>query len=415
MGALDGIRIVDFSRILAGPWATQLLADLGADVIKIERPGQGDDTRSWGPPFLRTEDGRSTEHSAYFCCTNRNKQSVAIDIAAPRGSQLVRDLVARSDVVIENFKVGALSRYGLDYDSLKTVRPGLIYCSITGFGQDGPRASEAGYDLLIQAMGGLMSVTGKPDDAPGGGPLKVGVALVDVITGLYASAAILAALRHRDATGEGQHIDLALLDCLVAALANQSHGYLVSGKVPPRFGNAHPSIAPYESFPTADGHIVLAVGNDDQFRRLCAAIEAQHLADDPKYATNKARVLHRTELIPALTAIFRQGTSRSWIGRLAPRGVPCGPINTLDAVFEDPQVRHRRMARTLPHAEAGRVASVANPIHMSATPAEERMGPPVLGQHTSSILKTVLSLSDREIAELAAEKIVEEWQAGPAN
>jgi crotonobetainyl-CoA:carnitine CoA-transferase CaiB-like acyl-CoA transferase len=411
MGALDGIRIVDFSRILAGPWATQLLADLGADVIKIERPGQGDDTRSWGPPFLETPDGRPTSHAAYFCCTNRNKKSVAIDFAAPEGRELIRDLVSRSDVFIENLKVGTLERYGLDYESLKAVKRDLIYCSITGFGQDGPRAPEAGYDLLIQGMGGLMSVTGLPDDAPGGGPLKVGVALVDIITGLYAASAILAALHHRDRTGEGQRIDLALLDCLIAALANQSHGYLVSGNVPTRLGNAHPSITPYESFPTADGHIILAVGNDEQFHRFCAAVGLAAVADNPKFATNTARVKNRAELAKSITEVFRTQPSRAWIGKLSSLGIPCGPINTLDAVFDDPQVRHRGIARTLPHAEVGRVASVANPIRMSATSPEDRMGPPVLAEHTTSVLKGVLGVDDAAIAELVSKKVVQQWDS----
>jgi crotonobetainyl-CoA:carnitine CoA-transferase CaiB-like acyl-CoA transferase len=411
MGALDGIRIIDFSRVLAGPWATQLLADLGADVIKVERPGQGDDTRSWGPPFLQTPDGKTTRHAAYFCCTNRNKKSIAVDFAAPEGQRLIRDLVSRSDVFIENLKVGTLERYGLDYASLKSSKRDLIYCSITGFGQDGPRAAEAGYDLLIQGMGGLMSVTGLPDESPGGGPLKVGVALVDVITGLYASSAILAALRHRDRTGEGQRIDIALLDCLIAALANQSHGYLVSGRVPKRLGNAHPSIVPYESFPTADGHVMLAVGNDDQFRRFCAASGLNALADDPRFATNTARVKNRSQLVSAITGAFRQAPSETWISRLASVGVPCGPINTLDAVFEDPQVRHRQIARTVPHVVAGRVASVANPIRMTATGPEDRMGPPVLAEHTESVLKSVLGLGDEAIAELVSKNIVQTWDA----
>lgn len=412
MGALDGVRIIDFARILAGPWATQNLADLGAEVIKIERPGRGDDTRSWGPPFLHTADGEPLPDAAYFCCTNRNKKSVAIDITTARGQQLIRDLVSQSDIVVENFRVGGLAKFGLDYESLKAVKPDLIYCSITGFGQDGPRASEAGYDLLIQGMGGLMGVTGKPDGEPGGGPVKVGVALVDIITGLYASTAILAALRHRDVTGYGQHIDLALLDCLVAALANQSHGYLVSGKVPARLGNAHPSIVPYEAFPTADGHLVLAIGNDDQFRRFCAAMALPQLPDDPRFATNKARVEHRCELVPVLTEKFRQRTAKSWIDDLSSQGIPCGPINDLDAVFDDPQVRHRQVARSLPHSAAGNIATVANPIRLSLTPPEYRMGPPVLGEHTAEVLRTLLSIGEDEISALVSKNIVQTWNAG---
>jgi len=334
-----------------------------------------------------------------------------VDFSKPAGQKLIRDLAARSDVLVENYKVGDLARYGLGYDDLREANPRLVYCSITGFGQDGPRAAEAGYDLLIQGMGGLMSVTGLPDESPGGGPLKVGVALVDVIAGLYASSAILAALRHRDRTGDGQRIDIALLDCLIAALANQSHGYLVSGKVPKRLGNAHPSIVPYESFPTADGHVMLAVGNDDQFRRFCAASGLNALADDAKFATNTARVKNRAELASAITGAFRQAPSETWISRLASVGVPCGPINTLDAVFEDPQVRHRQIARTVPHAVAGRVASVANPIRMTATGPEDRIGPPVLAEHTESVLKSVLGLGDEAIAELVSKNIVQMWDA----
>lgn len=407
MGALDGIRVIDFARILAGPWATQLLADLGAEVLKIERPGQGDDTRGWGPPFLKAPDGAPLSDASYFCCTNRNKKSVAIDITAPRGQEIVRTLVAQADVVVENFKVGGLAKYGLDYAGLKAVKPDLIYCSITGFGQDGPRAEEAGYDLLIQGMGGLMSVTGTPDETPGGGPVKVGVALVDVITGLYASNAILAALRHRDSSGQGQHIDLALLDTLVAALANQSQGYLVSGKVPPRLGNAHPSIAPYEAFPTSDGNIILAIGNDAQFRRFCSMVGIAEWADDPKFATNKARVQNRVELIPFLSEIFRKEDSQTWISRLSAEGIPCGPINDLEAVFADAQVQHRNVAGSLPHSAAGEVPMVANPIRFSQTPAEYRLGPPVLGEHTRDVLKALVALDDKDISELAAQKIVQ--------
>jgi crotonobetainyl-CoA:carnitine CoA-transferase CaiB-like acyl-CoA transferase len=407
MGALDGIRVIDFARILAGPWATQLLADLGAEVLKIERPGQGDDTRNWGPPFLEAQDGAPLSDAAYFCCTNRNKKSVAIDITTPRGQDLVRKLVAQADVVVENFKVGGLAKYGLDYASLKSVKSDLIYCSITGFGQDGPRAEEAGYDLLIQGMGGLMSVTGRPDETPGGGPVKVGVALVDVITGLYASNAILAALRHRDACGQGQSIDLALLDTLIAALANQSQGYLVSGNVPPRLGNAHPSIAPYEAFQTADGNLILAIGNDTQFQRFCVAAGIAECAENPKFATNKTRVQNRGELIPLLSEILRKKSSEAWISELSAEGIPCGPINDLDAVFSDAQVQHRDVARSLPHSAAGEVPIVANPIRFSETPAEYRLGPPVLGEHTVEVLKTLIALDDKEISALATQKIIQ--------
>jgi crotonobetainyl-CoA:carnitine CoA-transferase CaiB-like acyl-CoA transferase len=406
MGALDRIRVIDFSRILAGPWATQLLADFGAEIIKIERPGKGDDTRSWGPPFLETPDGLPLSDAAYFCCTNRNKKSVAIDITAPSGQEIVKKLVLQADVVVENFKLGGLAKYGLDYESLKSIKPDLIYCSITGFGQDGPRAKEAGYDLLIQGMGGLMSVTGKPDDVPGGGPVKVGVALVDVITGLYASNAILAALRHRNTSGVGQHIDLALLDSLIAALANQSQGYLVSGSVPPRLGNAHPSIAPYEVFLTSDGYLILAIGNDSQFRRLCTHFDIAHCADDPKFTTNKARVQNRSELKLLLQEIFSKKSAETWIAELSAQGIPCGPINNLDAVFTDAQVKHRDVARHLPHVTAGSVPTIANPIRFSETPTEYRLGPPVLGEHTREILSELASLDEEKIVKLQAEKII---------
>lgn len=407
MGVLNGIRILDFARVLAGPWATQLLADLGAEVIKVERPGRGDDTRAWGPPFLQAPDGTQLPDSAYFCCTNRNKKSVCIDIESPAGRDIARRLAAKSDVVIENFKVGGLAKYGLDYASLKALKPDIIYCSITGFGQDGPRAGEAGYDLLIQGMGGLMSVTGRPDDEPGGGPLKVGVALVDIITGLYASNAILAALRHRDQTGKGQYIDVALLDCLVAALANQSHAYLQNGTVPGRLGNAHPSIVPYDCFPTADGHIMLAVGNDDQFRRFCTLAGLPHLADDPAYTTNKARVANRAHLIPLLQDSLRTRPSAEWISLFAVNAVPCGPINGMDAVFSDPQVIHRQLARKLPHTTAGQVAAVANPLQLSETPVEYPNGPPALGEHTEQVLRNVLGMSSEDIATAHTSKAID--------
>lgn len=402
MGVLDGIRIIDFARVLAGPWATQLLADLGAEVIKIERPGRGDDTRAWGPPFIETRDGEKLSDSAYFCCANRNKKSVVIDIEKSEGRDIARSLAVKSDVFIENFKVGGLARYGLDYHSLKELKPDIVYCSITGFGQTGPRASQAGYDILMQSMGGLMSVTGTPDSEPGGGPIRVGVALVDIITGLYASNAILAALRHRDLTGEGQHIDIALLDSVVAALANQSHAYLQSGVVPGRMGNAHPSIVPYDSFPTADGHIMLAIGNDEQFHRFCMIAGLDHLPDDPSFSSNRARVANRHAISEILSETLRTRSSGEWIAKLTTNAVPCGPINTIDQVFADPQVVHRQLARTLPHSAAGTVASVGNPVVMSATPVEYRMGPPLLGEHTRDILRDVLGLTEQEISRLAA-------------
>jgi len=406
MGALDGLRVIDFSRVLAGPWATQTLADLGADVIKIEHPEGGDDTRKWGPPFLSAPDGTPLSDAAYFGAANRNKKSVAIDIAMPEGQDLARRLVRNADVVVENFKVGGLARYGLDYASLKEIKPDLVYCSITGFGQDGPRASEAGYDLLIQGMGGLMSVTGHPDGAQGGGPLKVGVAMVDVVTGLYAATAILAALRHRDRSGVGQRIDLALLDSVIAALANQSHAFLTTAQVPPRLGNAHPSIVPYESFASSDGHFILAVGNDGQFRKLCDAVDRPALADDARFSTNAARVAHREELLPILRELFRTRSTSDWISRFAADGIPCGPINSLAQAFEDPQVRHRGVAGKIPHAQAGEVAMVASPIRMSRSPATYRSGPPLLGEHTATVLAEILRLDEAAIAKLHEQGVI---------
>ena len=394
-GALQGIKVLDLSRVLAGPWAGQMLADLGADVVKVERPGAGDDTRAWGPPWLKDEQGRDTRDAAYFFCANRNKRSVAIDIATPEGQALVRQLAAQADVLLENFKVGGLKQYGLDYGSLKAINPRLIYCSITGFGQNGPYAQRPGYDFLIQGMGGLMSVTG-PAESPradgeplpeGQGPQKVGVALVDIMTGLYASIGVLAALQHRHATGEGQHIDLALLDVQVAALANQTANYLIGGRVPRRMGNAHPNIVPYQDFPTADGDMIVAVGNDGQFARLAESAGHAEWATDERFSTNAARVANRATLIPLLRQATVLRTTREWIERLEAAGVPCGPINRLDEVFADPQVLARGLRVELPHPVAGSVPGVANPIRLSASPVAYRTAPPTLGQHTDEVLK----------------------------
>jgi crotonobetainyl-CoA:carnitine CoA-transferase CaiB-like acyl-CoA transferase len=389
LGALDGIKVLDLSRVLAGPWAGQMLADLGADVIKVERPGAGDDTRAWGPPWLKDAEGRDTRDAAYFFCANRNKRSVAIDIATPDGQALVRRLAAEADVLLENFKVGGLRQYGLDYESLKAVNPRLIYCSITGFGQDGPYAQRPGYDFLIQGMGGLMSVTGPAEVSrepgvageplpEGQGPQKVGVALVDIMTGLYASIGVLAALQHRHATGEGQHIDLALLDVQVAALANQTANHLIGGLVPKRMGNAHPNIVPYQDFPTADGDMIVAVGNDAQFARLAESAGHAEWACDERFATNAARVANRAVLIALLRQATVMRTTREWIERLEAAGVPCGPINRLDEVFADPQVIARGLRVDLPHPVAGTVPGVANPIRLSASPVAYRTAPPVL-------------------------------------
>ncbi len=404
-GALSHLRVLDLSRVLAGPTAGQILADLGAEVIKVERPGQGDDTRHWGPPWLRDEAGRDTAESAYYLSANRGKKSVSIDIAQPEGQRLVRELAARSDVFLENFKVGGLARYGLDYDSLAAINPGLVYCSITGFGQTGPYAGRPGYDFLIQAMGGLMSITGEPDDAPGGGPQKVGVALADVMSGLYASIGLLAALMHRGRTGEGQHIDVALLDVQVAGLANQAMNYLISGEAPERLGNAHPNIVPYQGFAAADGHFVLTVGNDDQFRRLCLALDRPAGAAEPRFATNAARVEHGAVLVPMLSEIFAARPRDEWLRLLDAAGVACGPINTIDQVFADPQVRHRGMLQELAHPQAGRVPTVGSPCKLSRTPPQTGGAPPLLGQHTEAVLTDVLGLDHAQLARLRGEGV----------
>jgi crotonobetainyl-CoA:carnitine CoA-transferase CaiB-like acyl-CoA transferase len=405
-GALSHLRVLDLSRVLAGPTAGQILADLGAEVIKVERPGRGDDTRHWGPPWLRDAAGRDTAESAYYLSANRGKKSVAIDITCAEGQRLVRELAARSDVLLENFKVGGLARYGLDYDALARINPGLIYCSITGFGQGGPYAQRPGYDFLIQAMGGLMSVTGEPDGSPGGGPQKVGVALADVMTGLYAGIGVLAALAHREHTGEGQHIDLALLDVQVASLANQAMNYLVSGRTPERLGNAHPNIVPYQSFAAADGHFIVAVGNDDQFQRLCAALERESWGSDPRFTTNAARVTHRDALVPMLSEIFAAGSRSEWLRRLEAAGVACGPINTVDQVFADPQVRHRGMRADLPHPQAGVAPTVGSPFKLSRTPVQLGDAAPTLGQHTDEVLAEVLGLDAEQRTALRERAVI---------
>jgi len=401
-GALAGFRVLDLSRILAGPWASQMLADLGAEVIKIERPGSGDDTRGWGPPYMPDAAGRATSEAAYFHGANRGKKSVCIDMAQARGQALIRQLAEHCDVLIENFKVGGLARYGLDYDSLRALNPGLVYCSITGFGQTGPYAERAGYDFMIQAMGGMMSVTGEAD----GQPMKIGVALADVLTGLYAANAIQAALIHRQTSGEGQYIDMALLDVQVATLANQAMNYLASGDNPKRLGNAHPNIVPYQAFETRDGHIILAVGNDAQYQRFCDLAGRVDLATDARFAKNSDRVRHRDKLIPELSEIMRQRSSQQWLDELNQRGIPCGPINNIDQVFADPQVRHRAMQIELEHPAAGRVASVANPIRFSGTPVEYRQAPPLLGQHTDQVLRELLSLDAAEIGQFRADAVI---------
>ncbi|MEC4165715.1 CaiB/BaiF CoA-transferase family protein [Pseudomonas sp. MS-1(2024)] len=392
MGALSHLRVLDLSRVLAGPWAGQILADLGAEVIKVERPGNGDDTRAWGPPFLKDAYGESTGEAAYYLSANRNKQSVTIDFTKPEGQRLVRDLAAKSDILIENFKVGGLEAYGLDYASLKALNPDLIYCSITGFGQTGPYAKRAGYDFMVQGLGGLMSLTGRPEGDDGAGPVKVGVALTDILTGLYSAVAILAALAHRQHDGGGQHIDMALLDVQVACLANQAMNYLTTGAAPQRLGNAHPNIVPYQDFPTADGDFILTVGNDSQFRKFTEVAGRPELGGDPRFATNKLRVANRAELVPLIRQLTVFKTTAEWVAQLEAVGVPCGPINDLAQVFADPQVRARGLAMHLPHALAGLVPQVASPIRLSETPVEYRNAPPLLGEHTQQVLERVLGL-----------------------
>jgi crotonobetainyl-CoA:carnitine CoA-transferase CaiB-like acyl-CoA transferase len=394
--ALAGIRVLDLSRVLAGPWCTQVLADLGADVIKVERPRSaehpgGDDTRGWGPPFLRDGEGRETGEAAYYLGTNRNKRSITIDIATPAGADLVRRMMASCDVLVENFKVGDMARHGLDAASSLALNPRLVYCSITGYGQTGPYRDRAGYDYAVQGLGGLMSVTGPSrteiaDDAPGGGPQKVGVAVADLFTGMYAVTAILAALRHRDATGQGQAIDMALLDTQVAMLANLGAGYLATGVAPQRAGNAHQNIVPYQVFEVADGHLILAVGNDAQFARFCAVAGQPELAADPRFAVNAGRVRHRDALVPLLAGILKTRSRSHWLESLEAAKVPCGPINDLAEVFADPQVRSRGMTVTLPHPRAGAVHVVASPLKMSRTPVQYRRAPPLLGADTDAVL-----------------------------
>ena len=387
--ALGGIKVLDLSRVLAGPWCTQILADLGADVIKIERPGVGDDTRTWGPPFIKDANGNDTDQASYFTACNRNKRSVTVDMATPDGQALLKQMAAQADIVVENFKTGGLEQYGLDHKSLRAANPRLIYCSVTGFGHDGPYAERAGYDLMIQAMTGMMSITGRPDGEPGGGPLRVGVALTDLFTGVYASTAILAALQVRDRTGEGQHIDMALLDVGMAILANQASAFLNTGKAPQRQGNTHPSLAPYQDFPTQGGSMLLAIGNNGQFARFCEAAGHPEWAADARFATNTLRVKHRGVLIPMMEELTRTRTTADWVALLEDKAVPCGPINDIAQAFDDAQVKSRGLAVTLPR-DAGdgieSITGVASPLRLTATPPVLRHAPPALGQHTREVL-----------------------------
>ena len=405
MGALSHIRVLDLSRVLAGPWCTQILADLGADVIKIERPGSGDDTRQWGPPFVSV-DGGGNEESLYFLATNRGKRSMTLDLSDSRGQKVVHELAAHCDVVVENFKVGALARYGLDYETLKGINPSLVYCSITGFGQTGPYADRAGYDFMIQAMGGLMSVTGEAEDVAGTNPQKVGVAIADLVTGLYSANAIQTALIHRERTGQGQYIDMALLDCQVAILANQAMTYLAAGQTPVRMGNAHPNIVPYQVFETQDGHIILAVGNDGQFRRFCELADQPHLAQDPRFVANRGRVKHRAQLIEALALLMKSKNTDDWLNLLEPEGIPCGRINSIDETLNDPQVIHRQMRTQALHSSLGEINLLGSPLKLSETPGEVRRAPPVLGEDTDQVLREVLGYEDSAIRGLHADGVV---------
>ncbi len=405
-GPLSEIRVLDLSRILAGPWASQILADLGAEVIKVERPGSGDDTRTWGPPYLKDAQGKDTDTAAYYLACNRGKRSLTLDLSKAQGQEIARRLAVRSDILLENYKVGGLAKWGLAYGDLEPLNPGLIYCSITGFGQTGPYAGRAGYDYLIQAMGGLMSITGHDDGEPGGGPLRVGVAIADIMSGMYAAIAVLAALVHRQGSGEGQYIDLALLDSQVGFLANQAQNYFTSGNPPGRVGNTHPNVVPYQVFEAADGHLVIAVGNDGQFARLCALLGLEELARDERFAGNAGRVRHRGELIPRLAEVLRRRPGAEWLEALEHLGVPAGPINAIDQVFADPQVRHRGMKIELDHAEAGPIPLVASPLKLSRTPVAYQRPPPLLGEHTDEVLREALGLDTAAIARLRRDKVI---------
>jgi formyl-CoA transferase len=404
--ALSHVRVLDLTRVLAGPWCTQLLADLGAEVIKIERPGSGDDTRAWGPPYLKDAQGHDTSEAAYYLAANRGKQSVTLDIASKEGQQVLRMLAGRCDVLVENYKVGQLAKYGLDFATLSALNPRLVYCSITGFGQDGPYKDRAGYDFIIQGMGGFMSITGERDDLPGGGPQKAGVAVSDLMTGMYATVAILAALAQREHTGRGQHIDLALYDTLVAMLANMNMNYLVSGKAPGRAGNAHQNIVPYQVFAASDGHVIVAVGNDSQYVKFCTVAGRPDLATDPRFAKNADRVRNRALLVPLLEDIVRTRPMAYWAQELEAAGVPCGPINSIAHALADPQIAARGLRIDLPHPTAGRVPLVASPIVMNGTRAASTLPPPTLGQHTRAVLSDLLGMAPAQIDALAQQRVI---------
>jgi len=403
-GPLSHIRVLDLSRVMAGPWASQVLADLGADVIKVERPGAGDDTRGWGPPFLKARDGSATQESGYYLATNRGKRSVTISLEKPDGQRLVRALAKNTDIVLENFKVGTVERFGLAYPDLRQINPGLIYCSITGFGQTGPKAPKLAYDFLIQAMGGMMSFTGEEDGRPGGGPMKVGLPIIDLMTGMYAAVAVLAALARRAVTGEGDYIDLAMYDVQVATLANQAMNYLLTGNAPRRVGNGHPNIMPQQVFRCRDGHIVLAVGNDGQYSKLCQVLGRPELSD-PRYARNVGRVKHRDELLALLALIFAEWDRAGLVEALDAAGVPCGPINSVPEAFADPQIRHRGMRIEIDHPLAGKVPQVASPMRFTNAPLAHDRAPPLLGEHSDEILRGI-GLEEAEILRLRQDGII---------
>jgi formyl-CoA transferase len=405
-GPLSHIRVLDLSRVLAAPWCGQNLADLGAEVIHVERPGKGDDSRAFGPPWLKDAQGEDTAESAYYAAANRGKKSVTVNLGSVEGQRIVKALAAKCDVVLENYKHGDLDRYGLGYEHLKAINPGIIYCSVTGFGQTGPYKERPGYDFMVQGMGGLMSVTGERDDLPGGGPQRVGVPIVDLMTGMYASIAVCAAIAHRAVTGVGQHLDLALLDTQVAFLANQAANYLATGEVPQRLGNSHPNIVPYQTFATRDGNIILACGNDNLFVKFCDVAGCAHLAQDPRFSTNAKRVENRADITALLAEIFAARTTRDWVEALESAGVPNGPINNIRQVFEEPQVVARGMKLDMPHPTAGRCSLVASPMRFSATPIEYRGAPPTLGQHTEEVLRGMLGMSDADIAQLRSAKAI---------
>ncbi|KRB68004.1 CaiB/BaiF CoA transferase family protein [Noviherbaspirillum sp. Root189] len=404
--ALGHLKVLDLTRVLAGPWATQNLADMGAEVIKVERPSAGDDTRGWGPPFMKDAEGRDTANAAYYLSTNRGKKSITVDLASEEGQQIIRELVRDADVVVENYKVGTLARYGLAYEDLRPLNPRLVYCSITGFGQDGPYASLPGYDFVFQGMGGLMSITGHADGEPGGGPIKSGVAISDLLTGMYATTAILAALEHRHVSGEGQYIDMALLDCIVAINGYQAMNYFMSGKIPQRMGNTHPNMVPYQVFRCKEGEVIVAVGNDSQYAAFCEVIGRSDLAVDPRFVTVGLRNINRDALIPQLAETMLTRTMTEWVREMEAANVPCGPINNMQQVFEDPQVQHRQMKLSLPHSVGGEIPSLANPIRFSATPIRYKHAAPTLGEHTNEVLGARLGMSEDRIAALKARGIV---------